>query len=145
MPDIALTSDVIVGFPGETYEDFEETLSLVQEVGFTSLFTFIFSPREGTPAAALEDPVTHAEKVRWFDELLAAQDQIGREKAEAVRNTRLRLLCEEDRGNGVLAGRADNNRVVEFAGDPSLVGSFVQVTVTEPGVSMHRGVLADLV
>ena len=145
MPDIALTSDVIVGFPGETYEDFEETLSLVQEVGFTSLFTFIFSPREGTPAAALEDPVTHAEKVRWFDELLAAQEKIGRKKAEAVRNTRLRLLCEEDRGNGVLAGRADNNRVVEFAGDPSLVGSFVQVTVTEPGVSMHRGVLANLV
>ena len=142
MPDIALTSDVIVGFPGETYEDFRETLSLVEAVGFSSLFTFIYSPREGTPAAALPDPVTHAEKVRWFDELLAVQEKIGREKAEQVRGRTLTLLCEEERGDSLLAGRADNNRVVEFPGEPELVGRFVQVTVTQPGVSMHRGVLA---
>lgn len=143
MPDIALTSDVIVGFPGETYGDFKETLSLVEEVGFASLFTFIYSPREGTPAAALPDPVTHAEKVRWFDELLAAQEKIGRAKAERIRGKTLTLLCEEERASGLLAGRADNNRVVEFPGDPSLVGHFVEVTITRPGVSMHRGVLAE--
>ncbi len=143
MPDIALTSDVIVGFPGETYEDFQETLSLVEQVGFSSLFTFIYSPREGTPAASLPDPVPHKEKVAWFDELLAAQEAIGRKNAEAVRGKTLLLLCEEERRPGLLAGRADNNRVVEFPGDASLVGQFVRVTITEPGVSMHRGVLAD--
>ena len=139
MPDLALTSDVIVGFPGETYEDFKETLSLVEQVGFSSLFTFIYSKREGTPAAKMEDPVSHKEKVRWFDELLAVQEKIGRVKAESVRGVRERLLCEESRGNGILAGRADNNRVVEFAGDPALIGQFVEVEITQPGVSMHRG------
>ncbi len=143
MPDIALTSDVIVGFPGETYREFQDTLSLVEQVGFSSLFTFIYSPREGTPAAGMEDPVPHGEKVRWFNELLAAQEKIGRQKAEAVRDETLRLLCEEDRGAGILAGRAENNRVVEFPGDPALVGRFVQVRITQPGVSMHRGVLAE--
>ena len=66
MPELSLTSDVIVGFPGETYEAFQDTLSLVEEVGFTSLFTFIFSPREGTPAAKMPDPVSREEKGRWF-------------------------------------------------------------------------------
>ena len=69
MPDISLTSDIIVGFPGETYEEFQETLSLVREVKYTSLFTFIYSAREGTPAAKMEDPVPHAEKAKWMKKL----------------------------------------------------------------------------
>lgn len=66
IPGLSLTSDIIVGFPGETYEDFCDTVSLIREVKFSSLFTFIYSPREGTPAAAMEDPVTRAEKGKWF-------------------------------------------------------------------------------
>ncbi len=80
IPDIKLTSDVIVGFPGETYEDFKETLSLIKEVEFESLFTFIYSPRGGTPAAQMPDPVSREEKGKWFDELLELQDNIQNKK-----------------------------------------------------------------
>ncbi len=76
IPDVKLTSDVIVGFPGETYEDFKETLSLIKEVEFESLFTFIYSPRGGTPAEKMEDPITREEKGKWFDELLRLQENI---------------------------------------------------------------------
>ncbi len=75
MPDLALTSDVIVGFPGETHEEFLDTVSLVKEVGFQSLYTFIFSPRVGTPAASMEDPYTREEKQQWFEELQFAQNE----------------------------------------------------------------------
>ncbi len=77
IPDVELTSDVIVGFPGETYDDFKETLSLIKEVKFSSLFTFIYSPRTGTPAAKMPDPVTREEKGKWFDELLRVQEEIS--------------------------------------------------------------------
>ncbi len=80
IPDVKLTSDVIVGFPGETYEDFCETLSLIKEVEFESLFTFIFSPRVGTPAEKMADPVSREEKGKWFDELLALQENIQNKK-----------------------------------------------------------------
>ncbi len=80
IPDVKLTSDVIVGFPGETYDDFKETLSLVKEVEFDSLFTFIYSPREGTPAAKMPDPVTREEKGKWFSELLKLQENIQNNK-----------------------------------------------------------------
>ncbi len=80
IPDVKLTSDVIVGFPGETYEDFKETLSLIKEVEFESLFTFIFSPRNGTPAERMPDPVTREEKGKWFDELLKLQEEISNKK-----------------------------------------------------------------
>lgn len=80
IPDVKLTSDVIVGFPGETYEDFKETLSLIKEVEFESLFTFIFSPRGGTPAAEMPDPISREEKGKWFDELLELQDNIQNKK-----------------------------------------------------------------
>lgn len=76
IPDVKLTSDVIVGFPGETYEDFKETLSLIKEVEFESLFTFIYSPRGGTPAEKMADPVSREEKGKWFDELLRVQEEI---------------------------------------------------------------------
>ena len=76
IPDVKLTSDVIVGFPGETYEDFKETLSLIKEVEFESLFTFIYSPRGGTPAEKMADPISREEKGKWFDELLRVQEEI---------------------------------------------------------------------
>ena len=77
IPDVALTSDIIVGFPGETYEDFQETLSLIREVKYDSLFTFIYSPRKGTKAAEMPDPISQEEKGRWFRELLEVQGEIG--------------------------------------------------------------------
>lgn len=80
IPNIELTSDIIVGFPGETYEDFKETLSLVKEVKYSSLFTFIYSPRGGTPAAEMPDPVSREEKGEWFDELLRLQEEISNKK-----------------------------------------------------------------
>jgi tRNA A37 methylthiotransferase MiaB len=76
MPDITLTSDIIVGFPGETYEDFCETVKVIKRVGFTSLFTFIYSKREGTPAAVMDDPISREEKGKWFTELLKVQEEI---------------------------------------------------------------------
>ncbi len=80
IPDVELTSDIIVGFPGETYEDFKETLSLVREVEYNSLFTFIYSPRGGTPAAEMSDPISREEKGKWFDELLCLQENIQNKK-----------------------------------------------------------------
>ena len=94
MPDISLTSDIIVGFPGETYEEFQETLSLVREVKYTSLFTFIYSAREGTPAAKMEDPVPHAEKAKWMKELLETQEKIAAERCASMMGSRQRVLVE---------------------------------------------------
>lgn len=131
MPDISITSDVIVGFPGETYEEFEDTLSLVREVRYTSLFTFIFSSREGTRAAEMEDPVPHEEKVKWFQELTEEQEKIAAARcAEDVGKT-LRVLVEERGKTGKLLGRTEGFVIVEFEGDSSLVGSFTDVKITK--------------
>ena len=94
MPELSLTSDVIVGFPGETYEAFQDTLSLVEEVGFTSLFTFIFSPREGTPAAKMPDPVSREEKGRWFRELTDLQERVASARNQKLLGKRFRVLVE---------------------------------------------------
>jgi tRNA-2-methylthio-N6-dimethylallyladenosine synthase len=95
MPDLSVTSDVIVGFPGESCEEFRETLALVEQAGYTSLFTFIFSPREGTRAAALPDPVPHEEKVRRLQELTALQERIAKQKCAGLVGQAERVLCEE--------------------------------------------------
>ena len=130
IPDVSLTSDIIVGFPGETYEDFKETLSLVKEVGFTSLFTFIYSPRPGTPAAGMEDKVTREEKGRWFDELLKLQDDIAKENIKKYIGNTYRVLCEGKASReGMLTGRIAETLVVEFKGDSSLIGEFVELKV----------------
>jgi len=131
MPDISLTSDIIVGFPGESYEQFQDTLKLVEQVGFASLFTFIFSSRTGTAAAELEDPVARDEKVRWFKELTDMQDKLGAAQcAEKVGQT-LRVLCEGQGKRLALAGRTQGNQVVEFDGPQDLIGQFVVVTITQ--------------
>ncbi len=132
IPGVSLTSDVIVGFPGETYEDFQETLSLIREVGFTSLFTFIYSPRKGTPAAEMDDPVTDEEKGRRFRELLDVQEQIAAERCVSMVGTVEKVLVEEKaKADGVLCGRTSGNIIVEFPGDDSLIGSFCRVRITE--------------
>lgn len=131
IPDVTLTSDIIVGFPGETYEEFRETLSLLEEVKYISLYTFIFSPRLGTRAASLPDPVSGEEKGRWFRELLALQDEIGLEQMRPYIGQTIRVLAEDwgKAGEGLLQGRTESNLIVEFPGPPSLAGQFVRVKV----------------
>jgi len=132
MPDIAISSDIIVGFPGETHGQFADTLRLVEQVRFSSLFMFIYSKREGTPAASLPDPVSHKEKTLWFRELQDTEEPVARALLSGLVGKRMRVLCEErGREPGVLVGRTEGNTVVEFAGDEALVGSFCEVEITE--------------
>ncbi len=138
IPDISFTSDVIVGFPGETREDFEQTLRLVQEVGFTSLFTFIFSPREGTPAASMPDPVPNEEKVRWLQELTALQETISGRRLAALVGTEQRALIEAA-ADGYLEARLSENSVVRVAGDPALVGRRAIVRIDEARSWIMKG------
>lgn len=138
--NVSLTSDVIVGFPGETYEDFQETLSLIREVGFTSLFTFIYSPRVGTPAASMDDPVSAEEKGRWFAELLDTQEEIAASRcASMVGKTERVLIEEKTKKDGILAGRTSGNIIVECPGDESLIGAFHDVRITEARNWILRG------
>ena len=130
IPDLSLTSDVIVGFPGETYEDFKETLSLVREVEFSSLFTFIYSPREGTPAAAMDDPVPRREKGKWFDELLKTQEEIAERNILRHIGRTYRVLCDGCGGTeGFMSGHNSGTAEIEFKGGESLLGKFVSVKV----------------
>ncbi len=129
MPDVEFTSDIIVGFPGETYEDFCETLSLVKEVKFTSLFTFIYSPREGTPAASMPDPVSREEKGKWFNQLLIAQDEISKELNASLVGKEMRVLCEEQTPDGLFTGKGEYYSSVSFEGTPDMIGNFVAVCV----------------
>ena len=134
IPDIVLTSDIIVGFPGETQEEFEETLSLLEEVRFDSLFTFIFSPRVGTPAAKMEDPVPMTEKKKWFQRLLDTQNRISVEKHKEYIGRVLPVLVEEenpaDEVNN-LNCRTDGWRLVHVPGDVSLLGQRKKVKITD--------------
>lgn len=144
IPDVSLTSDVIVGFPGETYEDFQETLSLIREVGFTSLFTFIFSPRTGTPAAKMDDPVSDEEKGKWFRELLAVQEEIAAERCASMVGSVQKVLVEEKaKKEGRLCGRTSGNIIVEFDGDDSLIGDFHNVRITQARNWILTGELAE--
>ncbi len=131
IPDVEFTSDIIVGFPGETYQDFCETISLVKEVKFTSLFTFIYSPREGTPAAEMSDPITREEKGIWFNELLVSQDEISKQLNNSLIGKKMRILCEEDLGEGLYCGKSEYYSSVTFSGTPDMLGKFVYVCVNQ--------------
>jgi len=133
MPNIVLTSDIIVGFPGETEAEFEDTLDVLEQVRFDALFTFIFSPRTGTPAADLPDPVTRAEKQRWFDRMLSLQNQISTDRHKAYIGTTERILIDgkTDDARYPLKARTDGGRLVRLAGDESLIGEFVDVEITD--------------
>ncbi len=142
---LSLTSDVIVGFPGESYEEFKDTLSLIKKVEFTSLFTFIFSARKGTKAALMDDPVSHEEKSRWFKELCDLQESIARDNNKKMLGKTYRVLCEGTSKNtkGLMAGRTDGNVIVEFKGDTSLIGSYCFVRVNESLNWLVRGELIN--
>lgn len=134
IPDIVLTSDIIVGFPGETQEEFEETLSLLEEVRFDSLFTFIFSPRVGTPAAKMDDPVPMEEKKKWFQRLLDTQNRISVEKHKEYIGRILPVLVEEENPADAVNNlncRTDGWRLVHVPGDVSLLGQRKKVKITD--------------
>ncbi|MDY4581478.1 MAG: tRNA (N6-isopentenyl adenosine(37)-C2)-methylthiotransferase MiaB [Candidatus Faecousia sp.] len=129
MPGLVLTSDVIVGFPGETEEEFEETISLIQQVHYDSLFTFIFSPRPGTPAASMEDTTPKEEKNRRFDRLCAVQNAISEEIHAGYIGQTLRCLVD-GRDKDLLTARTEGGRLVRFAGGDDLIGTFRDLTIT---------------
>ena len=139
IPDLSLTSDVIVGYPGETEEDFRQTLELIERVKFTSLFTFIYSPREGTPAAKIDDPVTHEEKAERMDRLLRLQEGIAAERCRSMIGRHYRVLIEEKGKNGKLNARTANNIVVELEGSDELIGTFQNTEITEARNWILRG------
>lgn len=139
---LSLTSDIIVGFPGETYEDFKETISLVREVEFTSLFTFIYSPRVGTPAAKMDDPVPYEEKSKWFRELLNVQEEIAAKRCSEMVGSNLRVLVEGvNEKTGELNCRTSGNIVVEVPGSPELVGDFCNVQITKARNWILKGII----
>ncbi len=140
-PDISFTSDIIVGFPGETYEEFQETLSLVRAVGYDSLFTFIYSSRVGTAAAKLPNPVPAQEKSRWFGELLALQERIGEQRMQALVGKTVRVLAEGPGREGMLTGRTEQNIICDFKAPAALAGQFVDLTVVRARHSAVEGVL----
>ena len=129
MPELVLTSDVIVGFPGETEEEFEQTLSLIEQVRYDALFTFIFSPRPGTPAAKMEDPTPKEEKNRRFDKLCALQNSISEDIHKAYVGKTMRCLVDGSDKDGLTA-RTEGGRLVRFAGDAALIGTYQNLTIT---------------
>ena len=143
IPGVLFTTDLIVGFPGETEEDFRQTLQLVEEVRFASLFTFIYSKREGTRAALMDDPVPRAEKSRWFQELLDVQRKIGADYYQTYVGRTFRVLADGKSGLG-LSGRTEFNAVIDFPGDESLIGRFLLVEVTEAKNHDLRGELREI-
>ncbi len=130
LPDAAFTSDVIVGFPGETREDFEETLRMIREVEFVSLYTFIYSPREGTPAAKLPDPTPAETKTKWFREMTALQESIAA-KRQASRVGTVHQALLESAADGIIEARLNDNTVVRVPGDAARLGQTVSVRITE--------------
>ena len=144
-PDVSLSSDFIVGFPGETERDFEDTLALVRELDYDTSFSFVYSPRPGTPAAALPDDTPPAVKKRRLAVLQELLREQTRRHAERMVGTRQRVLVtgRAKRGHGELAGRTENNRVVNFpAADAGLVGDFATVEIVEALPNSLRGRLA---
>jgi tRNA-2-methylthio-N6-dimethylallyladenosine synthase len=143
-PDLSLTSDFIVGFPGETDADFTKTLKLIEDVGFDGAFSFAYSPRPGTPAAELPDQIPAATQKARLEALQTVVDAQYQDRSEAMVGGRERVLVtgRAARDASELAARAENNRVVNFAGDDALVGTYVDVTIT---AALPHSLRAELV
>ncbi len=144
VPDIAFTSDVIVGFPGEQREDFEQTMDLIERVGFVSLFTFIFSPRPGTPAATMEDPIPLKTKTEWFTEMNRLQETLAAQRLSTMVGKTFRALIEKAE-DGFLEARLPDNVIVRVDGEASLVGRYADVTVTKARSWIMNGKIERLV
>ncbi len=144
-PGVSLTSDFIVGFPGETGADFEATLALARELGFDGSFSFLYSPRPGTPAAELADTTPREEKLERLQRLQALLDAQSQAVSEAMVGGIERVLVEgpSRKDAAELAGRTGNNRVVNFGGAPELIGRFANVRITASRAHSLRGELLD--
>jgi tRNA-2-methylthio-N6-dimethylallyladenosine synthase len=145
VPDIALTTDIIVGFPGETEEDFEETMDVVRKVRYDSAFTFIYSKRTGTPAASMEEQVPEDVIKARFDRLLKEVQKISAEKAEALTGQTLPVLIEEqnEQDASLVTGRLSNNSVVHLPGTADMIGKILDVKLTECRGFYYLGERAD--
>ena len=133
IPDIAITTDIIVGFPGETHADVLETIDVIKTVKFDNAFTFQYSKRTGTPAATMENQVPQEEVTRNFDELLAVVQQTAREQALRFEHQTLDALVEgiNEHDSSLVTGRLSNNMIVHFKGCPDLIGKIVPVYLKE--------------
>ena len=145
VPDISLTTDIIVGFPGETEEDFRETLDVVRKVRYDSAFTFIYSKRTGTPAAVMEDQVSEAEVKDRFDRLLKEVQTISAQRCAIHEGTIQKALveCQNEHDPSLVTGRLSNNLLVHFPGDPSLIGRLVDVSLDECKGFYYMGKMKD--
>ena len=145
VPDISLTTDIIVGFPGETEEDFEETLEVVRKVRYDSAFTFIYSKRTGTPAAAMENQVPEEVVKERFDRLLAEVQAISAQVCGRDVHTVQEVLVEEPDSHveGLVTGRMSNNTIVHFPGGKELIGKIVKVYLEESKGFYYMGSLVD--
>ncbi|WP_435921166.1 tRNA (N6-isopentenyl adenosine(37)-C2)-methylthiotransferase MiaB [Paenibacillus sp. DYY-L-2] len=134
IPNVVLTTDIIVGFPGETEEQFEETISLVREVGFDSAYTFVYSPREGTPAAVMEDNIPMEVKKRRLQRLNEVVNENSRSSNDTMLGQIVEVLVEGESKNNasILSGRTRSNKLVHFEGGSELIGQFVHVEITDP-------------
>lgn len=143
IPGVTFSSDIIVGFPGETREDFLQTLELIKCVKFGVLYTFIYSRRSGTVAAGMEDPVSSKEKSKWFRELLALQEEISYPVNRSLIGQTIRVLADSKgkSGDDYIAGRNESGTIVEFEGSMDLIGKFVDVKVTR---AMNWAVFGEL-
>ncbi len=133
MPELVLTSDIIVGFPGETEAEAMDTLSLIEEVRYDALFTFIFSPRPGTPASRMPDPASRAEKQVWFERILDAQNRISGELHRGYVGRTVRVLVDGESGDPAwpLSSRTNGGRLVHLKGDTALVGQYAGVKIVD--------------
>lgn len=145
-PDISVSSDFIVGFPTETEDDFQATMALIEGIGFDQSFSFLYSPRPGTPAAQLVDNIPADEKARRLQHLQATITENAQRISQAMVGTLQNVLVIEPskRDPHQLAGRTDNNRVVNFDGHPRLIGHFVQVRITEAMPNSLRGEIVQV-
>ena len=144
-PDICITSDFIVGFPGETEQDFEATMKLIDDIGFDNSFSYLYSPRPGTPAAELRDDTPHEVKAarlkRLQDRIMEQEESVAQSMLGSVQRVLVEGLSKKDALE--LAGRSDNNRVVNFSGTPDIIGRFAEVKITQVVRHTLRGELVS--
>lgn len=145
IPNIALSTDIIVGFPNETYEQFLDTIKMVEEVKYWSAFTFIYSPRNNTPAAKIKDNVDPKEKVRRFKELVSSLEKVIEPINQTLVGKTFPVLVDSisEKNDEMLSGYTEHNKLVHFKGDPSLIGQIVNIKITESKLYFLNGELID--